>query len=102
MVSLDFLQELLIISEGAQPAFKRSGSVIKRYFRCTTGPKAGKLVSDPKLCGLRKHPKRVRAGRKVAREKKGVRIRKTAISKRTSLSKLLTRLNARIARNRGR
>lgn len=95
---LEFLCELLELNEGAKPTFKRDGTEIKRCYRCTSGPKKGKLVSDPKQCGARKNPKKVRNGRKVAREKKGVRIRKTGITKRTTLSKLLKRLNARLAK----
>lgn len=95
---LEFLAELLELNEGATPSFKRDGSEIKRCYRCTSGPKKGKLVSDPKQCGKRKNPKKVRNGRKVAREKKGVRTRKTSITKRTTLSKLLKRLNARLAK----
>lgn len=93
-----FLIELLDLNEGANPSFKRTGNEIKRCYRCTSGPKKGKLVADPKECGRRKNPKKVRNGRKVAREKKGVRLRKTSITKRTTLSKLLKRLNARLAK----
>lgn len=85
-----------ILSEAAKRAFKRVGKEIKRRYRCTTGPKKGKVVSDPKLCATRKDPKKVRHGRKVARTKKGVRIRKSAISKRTSMSKLVAKMNQRL------
>lgn len=86
-----------ILSEGAKRAFKRVGKTIKRRFRCTTGLKKGKVVSDPKLCAQRKDPKKVRVGRKVARTRKGIRIRKSKISKRTSMSKMVTRMNKRLA-----
>lgn len=86
-----------ILNEAAIRMFKRRGKEIKRMYRCTTGPKKGKPVSDPKLCATRKDPKKVRHGRKVARTKKGVRLRKTKIAKRTSMSRMVRRMNQRIS-----
>lgn len=86
-----------IVSEAARRAFKRVGKQIKRRYRCTTGMKKGKVVSDPKLCATRKDPKKVRLGRRVARTRKGVRIRKSAISKRTAMSKMVRRMNQRLS-----
>lgn len=85
-----------ILSEAAVRMFKRVGKEIKRKYRCTTGPKKGKPVSDPSKCATRKDPKKVRHGRKVARAKKGVRIRKSKIAMRTSMSKMVRRMNARL------
>ncbi len=85
-----------ILTEAAVRMFKRMGKEIKRKYRCTTGPKKGKPVSDPSKCATRKDPKKVRHGRKVARAKKGVRIRKSIIARRTSMSKMVTRMNARL------
>ena len=85
-----------ILTEAAVRMFKRMGKEIKRKYRCTTGPKKGKPVSDPSKCAQRKDPKKVRHGRKVARAKKGVRIRKSIIARRTSMSKMVTRMNARL------
>ena len=85
-----------IIGEAAERDFKRMVKNIKRYYRCTAGPKAGKLVSDPKSCAKRKNPKKVRHGRKVARTRKGIRIRKSEVSARTSVHKRLVQLNKRI------
>lgn len=83
--------------EAAQRAFKRLGQSIKRYYRCKGGPKDGKLVSDPKSCAQRKNPSNVRHGRKVARTKKGVRIRKTAIKKKQTVSRMVTQMNKRLS-----
>lgn len=85
-----------VLTEAATRAFKRVGKKVERRFRCTAGPKKGKVVSDPILCSKRKDPKRVRTGRKVARSKQGVRIRKSEISKRTSLSRMVTKMNRRL------
>lgn len=86
-----------ILTEAAKRMFKRIGKEIKRRYRCTTGPKKGKPVSDPKLCATRKDPRKVRHGRKVARTKKGIRIRKSKIMKRTAMSKMVRRMNQRLS-----
>jgi len=91
-----------IITEAAKRAFKRIGKEIKRRYRCTTGPKKGKVVSNPILCATRKDPKKVRHGRKIARTRKGVRVRKSRISKRTSMSKMVRRMNQRLSGKKGR
>lgn len=83
------------LTEAATAAYKRAGNVIKRQFRCTSGKKEGKIVAEPNACNKKKNPKSVRAGKKSARKNKGVRINKTRISKNTSISKMVTRLNQR-------
>jgi hypothetical protein len=84
------------LDEAATRQFKRFGKEIKRYYRCTSGQKEGRMVASPSECGKRKDPRRVRNGKKVARSRKGVRIRKSAIAKRTAVSKLVSRMNARL------
>ena len=86
-----------IIEEAAKKAYARRGGKVVRKYRCTSGPKKGKIVSDPKTCMTRKDPKKKRLGKKVAREKKGVRIRKTKIAKRQVTSKLITKMNKRLS-----
>lgn len=81
------------LDEGAQRAYRRVGNNITQYYRCTSGPKKGKLASDPSKCGQRKDPKRVRHGRQVAQRKGSIRVRKTQARKRTQLSKRVTQLN---------
>ena len=85
-----------ILSEAAVRQFKREGKNIIRRYRCTTGPKKGKMVSHPGDCSKRKDPKKVRQGRKVMRSKKNTIARKSAITKRTSISKIVAKMNARI------
>ena len=87
------------ITEAASPTYKRKGTAITRYYRCTSGPKKGKLASDPSKCGNRPDPKRVRHGRKVARTRGAIRVRKTQVSKKQQVSKRITQLN-RMLRNR--
>jgi len=83
------------LTEAARAAYKRTGNVIKRQFRCTSGNKEGKIVAEPNSCNKKKNPKSVKAGKRAARKNKGVRINKTRISKNKSISKMVTRLNQR-------
>ncbi len=85
-----------ILDEAAVRQWKRNGSKRIMKYRCTTGPKKGRLVSKPGACGIRKDPKKKRLGKKVMRSKKGIISRKSAISKRKGISKMLSKLNARL------
>lgn len=88
-----------ILDESAIRQFKRVGQKLIKKFRCTSGPKSGKLVSSPQACGQRKDPAKVRRGRKVMRTKGALIKRKTKIAKRKSKSKLVAKLNARLSGN---
>lgn len=81
------------LDEGAKRAYRRVDNKITQYFRCTSGPKKGKLASDPSKCGQRKDPKRVRHGRRVAQQKGAIRVRKTMNRKKTQSSKRVSQLN---------
>lgn len=86
-----------ILTEAAMRQFKRFGTRIKRQYRCTAGPKKGKIVASPQSCATRKDPRKVRHGRRVARMKQGIRVRKTQIEKRKSISKMVTKMNQRLS-----
>jgi hypothetical protein len=86
-----------IVEEGFKRQVRKVGDQLKKRFRCSAGPKAGKLVTSPADCGKRKDPKKVRQGRKVMRGKKGTIKRKTKLSKRKQISKIVTRMNKRLA-----
>ena len=86
-----------VLNEAAIRQFRRFGTVIKRQYRCTSGPKKGKIVAKPQACGTRKDPRKIRHGKKVARLKKGVRVRKTRISKKKSISRMVIRMNRRLS-----
>lgn len=81
------------LEEGAVRQVRRYGNKMKMQYRCQGGEKDGKLVSKPSECGMRKNPSRVRAGQKSSRLKKGERVRKTAFTKRKTLSQILVRRN---------
>jgi len=87
-----------ILSEGAVRMFKRVGKKIIRKYRCTSGPKKGKPVSDPSKCATRIDPKKARQGRKNMRKGKATRKRKAKITKRTTLSKMVSRLNKNLSK----
>lgn len=81
------------VLEAVQRQFRRYGDTFKRQYRCTSGQKAGRMVTSPEKCGIRKDPRRVRIGKRASRSKKGQRVRKTLFTKRKSQSKRLSRLN---------
>lgn len=86
-----------LLDEAAIRQFKKQGSSIVKKFRCLSGPKAGRLVSSPSSCGMRKDPAKVRQGRKVMRQKGAIIQRKTAISKNKAVSKQVANLNKRLS-----
>jgi hypothetical protein len=85
----DFLEESPRITR----QFKRIGNNIKRQFRCMSGDKQGRLVSDASKCGIRKDPKRVRQGKIFARHKKAQKIRKSKRTKAKPFSRRLVKFN---------
>ena len=85
-----------ILTEASIKAYKKSGNVIKRQYRCTSGKKEGKIVAQPNDCNKRPNPKRVKAGRKSAKKSKSIRIHKTKLAKNKSISKMVTSLNQRL------
>lgn len=85
-----------VLTEAAVRQWKRMGKTVVRKYRCISGAKAGKLVSDPSGCATRRDPKKVRHGRKTMRSKKGVIARKSKVSKRTSFSKMVAKMNSRL------
>jgi hypothetical protein len=87
-----------VLSEAAIRQFKRVGQTIVRRYRCLSGPKKGKLVSSASACSQRKDPKKVRQGRKTMRTKAGVIKRKSQVSKKKAMSKLVTKMNKQLTR----
>ena len=86
-----------VLTEAAMRQFKRVGTAVKRQFRCTAGPKKGKIVASPQSCATRKDPRKVRHGRKVSRMRMGVRVRKTKMTKKKAISRMVTKMNRRLA-----
>ena len=88
-----------VLTEGAIRQFQRKGQAVVKKYRCTAGPKKGKLVATPAACFKRKDPKKVRQGRKTMRAKKGVIQRKSRVSKNKSMSKVVAKMNQRMMGN---
>lgn len=87
-----------VLEESAARAFTRKGTKIKAAYRCVSGLKAGKIVAKPGACAHRKDPRKVRAGRKVMRQKGAVIHRKGQMSKRKAISKRLVSINRRLSK----
>ncbi len=85
------------MTEAAVKQFKRVGNQVKRRYRCLSGPKRGKMVATPAACATRKDPKKVRHGRKVMRSKKGTIARKTKLTKRKQVSRMVAKMNRRLS-----
>jgi hypothetical protein len=88
-----------ILSEAAVRQFKLKNKKIKRMYRCTSGPKKGRPVSDPKQCMQRKDPAKVRQGKKNMRRGKAVRKRKAKITRKSAISRNARRLNKSLKGN---
>ena len=91
-----------VLNEAAVRQYRRYGNKMVKKYRCLAGAKKGKLVAEPGGCATRRDPKKVRQGRKVMRSKKGIIARKTKVSKRKSVSRLVTKMNQRLMGNRKR
>ncbi len=85
-----------ILSEAAVRQFKIVDKKITKRFRCTSGPKKGKLVANPSACSKRPDPKKVRQGRATMRSKKGVVQRKAKVSKKKAMNRIVAKMNARL------
>lgn len=93
----DIFPEDAELEEGVKRQYKKVGGKIQKRFRCTGGPKKGKLVAKPAVCFKRKDRDKVRRGKKLMRIKKKLIARKSKISKRRSVSKVITRMNKRLS-----
>ena len=89
-----------ILDEGFVRQMKKVGGTVKKQYRCTSGPKKGRIVAQPSACAKRKDPKKKRIGKKVARMKKGIIKVKSQRAKKKQLSKRITRINRRLAGKR--
>ena len=86
-----------LLDEAAVRQFKKVGEKLVKKFRCLSGPKAGKLVSNVNACGQRKDPKKVKNGRAIMRRKGAIIARKGMLAKKKAGSKRVAALNKRIS-----
>lgn len=75
--------------------WSRSGQKLKLKYRCASGPKAGRIVPDPKACSA---PKDVAKAAQMKRTRATTKVRQARKAKKTKrvnpASKILARLNA--------
>ena len=75
-------------------AFVRRGKTIKKLYRCTAGPRKGRVVSEPSKCFARKKPAVLRNKlRKSAIRTAAKRKIKSKIARRKAIHFRLQRLN---------
>lgn len=87
----DFKKE---IEESVKRIWARSGDKVVRKFRCTSGPKQGRIVSSASACGRAPDPKK-RLQMKKTKASKGKRMARKAqrTKKRNPTSLRVQRLN---------
>lgn len=87
-----------ILGEGAIRQFKKKpgSNKLEKKFRCSGGPKDGKIVSSTTACAKRVDPKKRRHGKLVMKRKGSTIKRKSDISKKRSISRMLSKMNARL------
>lgn len=69
----------------------------KMGVRCSSGPKKGMWVSDPKECNKRKQIKKVIQGRKTMMAKGPLIHQKSKVTKRGSFSQIIKSINQRLS-----
>lgn len=82
-----------IISEGVVQIWSRTGGKMVRKYRCTSGPRKGRIVSSPGVCT---QPKKVGSifAIKKAKARRGSTIKvRTARTKRATGSRRIAKLN---------
>lgn len=91
------LEEFLTPEELAEHKmiWSRSGQKLKLKYRCASGPKAGRIVPDPKACAA---PKDLEKSARLKRTRATTKVRQARKAKKTKrvnpASKILARLNA--------
>lgn len=64
--------------------YKKQGKTAKLKYRCGSGPRAGKLVSDPKMCQAKKNMAKSRSMKKTMTSKGKTMTRRSNRSKKSS------------------
>ena len=91
-----YLRELTSISidEGATSIYGRKGNQSTRKYRCSSGPRKGRIVAKPATCNAPKNVKASNTLKKTRRSKgKTISIKSTRTKRTNPTSKRLTKLN---------
>lgn len=84
-------------------AFVRHGKTIKKLFRCTAGPRNGRVVSEPIKCFARKKPVDLRNKLRKSAIRTAVKRKiKSKISRRKAIHFRLLRLNKTLTQRKQR
>lgn len=86
------------IVEGVVPAFARSGNKVVKKYRCTSGPRKGRVVAKAGTCNA---PKKIKQSQSMTRTRmrKGAQMKsKSRITKKTSSASIRTRRSNRSRR----
>ncbi len=87
------------LDEAVKRIWARSGKKVVRKFRCTSGPKQGRIVASAAACGRAPDPKK-RLRMKRTKASKGARMTRKALrtKKRNPASLRVARLNKQAGR----
>lgn len=93
----------VIVTEGKSNAWGKSGNKLVRKYRCTFGPRKGRVMSSPSACNKPINLRKSTALKKTKGSKAGSIKAKTAITKRTNpVSRRLKVANKPRSTTRGR
>ena len=77
------------IAEGVSQILRRTkGSRPKQGFRCSSGPRKGRIVAKPSTCFQKTNPKKSAKIRKRRQAKAGISVKKLAMTKRSGAGSL--------------
>tara|TARA_A100001015_G_scaffold148054_2_gene164193 strand:+ start:147 stop:647 length:501 start_codon:yes stop_codon:yes gene_type:complete len=92
------------IAEGVSQILRRTkGKAPKQGFRCSSGPRKGRIVAKPSTCFLKTDPQKSAKIRKKRQAKAGIAGKKLAMTKRSGAgSKRLQGVQIKQAKNKGK
>ena len=92
------------IAEGVSQILRRTkGSRPKQGFRCSSGPRKGRIVAKPSTCFMKTDPQKSAKIRKKRQAKAGIAGKKLAMTKRSGAgSKRLQGVQIKQAKNKGK
>ena len=92
------------IAEGVSQILRRTkGKAPKQGFRCSSGPRKGRIVAKPSTCFLKTDPQKSAKIRKKRQAKAGIAGKKLAMTKRSGAgSKRLQGVQIKKAKNKGK
>jgi hypothetical protein len=89
---------------GTPQIFGKYGNKVKRRYRCTTGPRKGRVVADPATCSAPINLQKRQTMRNTRRKKQTIQGKRASYTKKYNpTAKIVKNLNKQVkARRRGR